>query len=112
MRPEILPGNTKKFIVGCGSLYIAINKNEGKLYEVFQNGSKLGGCRANQEGVSRLVSLCLRKGIDPEEIIDQLSLIKCPVCSSAKAKLETQEQKRNFPTSCPDAVAKMLKQEL
>lgn len=109
-RPEILSGKTTKIKVGCGSLFITLNFGENKTpFEIFLNGSKLGGCRANQEAISRLVTLCFQNNVSIEAIIDQLELIKCPSCTRAKAKLNSQEEIRNFPTSCGDAVAKLLK---
>jgi hypothetical protein len=67
-----------------------------------------GNCRANQEGIGRLLSLAFRHDIPIEEIIDQLQLIICPACTRAKAKLADPDKIKVFPTSCPDAVAKFL----
>lgn len=108
MRPKDIEGKIRKTKVGCGGLYMTIGFKEGKPWELFLNGSKLGGCRASQEGLSRLVSLCFRKGIEIEDIIDQLELIKCPAASRAKARLDNEKEIQDFPTSCPDAVAKFL----
>lgn len=108
-RPDIVDGKSTKMKVGCGNLYISVNFNDdGKPFEVFLNGSKLGGCRANQEGLSRLATLCLKHDVPLEEVMDQLQLIVCPACTRAKAKLTDQEAVKVFPTSCPDAVAKAL----
>jgi hypothetical protein len=111
-RPEILDGSIKKVKVGCGALFITVGFNQGKIYEIFLNGSKLGGCRANQESIGRILSLAFRYEIPTAEIIDQLALISCPACTRAKAKLNDSEQIKNAPTSCGDAVAKVLKQLL
>jgi len=91
-------------------LFITVGYSEGKVTEVFLNGSKLGGCRANQECIGRLLSLAFRHDIPLAEIIDQMELIVCPACTRAKAKLSSPESIKNFPTSCGDAVAKLLKQ--
>ena len=109
MRPKDLDGKTRKIKVGCGTLYLTVNFNNKKPVELFLNGSKLGGCRANQEGLSRLVSLAFKTGTDVSEVIDQLELIKCPACTRAKAKLNDEKEVKDYPTSCPDAVAKFLK---
>lgn len=106
----MLDGGIKKVKVGCGTLFIAVGYNRGKIHEIFLNGSKLGGCRANQESIGRILSLAFRYEIPLEEIIDQLALISCPACTRAKAKLDDAEKVKNFPTSCGDAVAKLLRQ--
>lgn len=108
-RPDIIDGHIQKIKTGCGTLFITVGKVEGKISELFLNGSKLGGCRANQEGLSRLVSLALRTGTDIKDIIDQLELIKCPACTRVKAKLDNEKEIKDFPCSCPDAVSKVLK---
>jgi ribonucleoside-diphosphate reductase alpha chain len=108
-RPQIVDGKTKKAVIGCGTLYLTLNFVNGKPFELFLNGSKMGGCRANQESISRLATLAMKHDIPTAEIIDQLSLIKCPACTRAKAKLN-QEEMADFPTSCGDAVAKFLKE--
>lgn len=110
MRPEILDGKTTKIIVGCGSLFLTLNfKDDGTPFELFLNGSKLGGCLANQGAIGRLVTICFQGGISIDTVIDQLELITCPACTRKKAKLTNQEEVRNFPTSCGDAVAKFLR---
>jgi len=110
IRPEILEGKTKKLKVGCGTLFITLNYKENKPFEIFLNGSKMGGCRANQESLSRIITLLFRYSIPIDEVIDQLDMIKCPACTRVKAKLENQVEIKNFPTSCGDAVAKFLKE--
>ena len=108
-RPKDLEGKTRKIKVGCGTLYLTVNFHDKKPVELFLNGSKLGGCRANQEGLSRLVSLAFKTGTSVADVIDQLELIKCPACTRAKAKLDNEKEVQDFPTSCSDAVAKFLK---
>jgi len=107
-RPKRIDGHIEKVKVGCGTLFLTVGINKGKISEIFLNGSKLGGCRANQEGLGRLLSLACRHEIPIEEIIDQMQLIICPACTRAKAKLNDPEKIKEFPTSCPDAVAKAL----
>ena len=109
-RPKIVDGKTGRIEVGCGSLYLTLNFVDGQPFELFLNGSKLGGCRANQESISRLATLLFKKDCPVEEIIDQLELIKCPACTRTKAKMVNQEDIKNFPTSCGDGVAKFLRE--
>jgi ribonucleoside-diphosphate reductase alpha chain len=60
-------------------MYVNITFDEnGKPFEVFTNLGKAGGCdSANLEAVSRLVSLALRSGIRPDEIVEHLQGITC-----------------------------------
>ncbi len=104
-RPEVLQGITRLMKTGCGNLYITINKDEkNKPFEVFTNIGKAGGCAASQaEAIGRLISLALRSGIEPQEIVKQLKGISChsPVWSS-NGKI----------TSCSDAIAKAIEAEI
>ncbi|RLI75837.1 hypothetical protein DRP04_13115, partial [Archaeoglobales archaeon] len=85
---------------GCGSIYVTINEDGEGLAEVFVKLGRSGGCGASQtEAIGRLVSLALRSGIDPEEIIKQLKGIRCPF---------TTWHDGVAITSCADAVAKVL----
>ena len=78
-RPKSVPGVTELVRTGHGNMYVNINFDEaGKPFEVFTNMGKAGGCdHANLEAVSRLASLALRSGVDPEQIVDQLNGITC-----------------------------------
>lgn len=108
-RPKRIDGSIEKVKVGCGTLFITVGFDKGKISEIFLNGSKLGGCRANQECIGRVLSLAFRHEIPIEEVIDQIEMIVCPACTRAKAKLTDPEKIKEFPTSCGDAVAKVLK---
>ena len=60
-------------------MYVTINFGEDtKPFEVFGALGKAGGCDSAQlEAISRLVSLALRSGIDPANVIEQLRGITC-----------------------------------
>ena len=68
--------------------------------EVFTNTGKAGGCPSQSEATARLTSIALRSGISADEIIDQLKGIRCP---------STIRQQGMSCTSCPDAIAKIVK---
>jgi ribonucleoside-diphosphate reductase alpha chain len=78
-RQDVIHGSTRKIRTGCGNLYVTINEDEeGKLFEIFNQIGKAGGCVASQsEAIGRLVSLAFRSGIEPEDIIRQLKGISC-----------------------------------
>ncbi len=78
-RPTSVAGVTDLVRTGHGNMYVNITfDDDGKPFEVFTTLGKAGGCdSANLEAVSRLVSLALRSGIDPDEIIHHLQGITC-----------------------------------
>ena len=64
---------------GDGTLYITVNEDENGLCEVFTAIGKAGGTVAAQtEAISRLISLALRSGVDPNSVISQLKGISGP----------------------------------
>ncbi len=100
-RPKQLKGETVKIKVGCGNLYITINKHEGKVFEVFAKLGKSGGCNACQlEALSRSISLGLRAGIELNEYCEHLENLKC---------LTPSLDEGNQISSCPDAIAQVLR---
>jgi len=70
---------------------------------VFTNPGRAGGCPSQSEATARLVSVGIRSGIDPKEIIQQLKGIRCP---------STIRQPGLGVTSCPDAIAKAIEKVL
>ena len=98
-RPEVTSGFTEKVKIGCGNLYITVNSDENGICEVFTNTGRAGGCPSQSEATARLVSVAIRTGMDPKEIIQQLKGIRCPSCL----------RQPGVPVmSCPDAIAKCL----
>ena len=80
-RPVSLHGITDRVRTGHGNMFVNLTFDPDEpeaIFEVFTTLGKAGGCdSANIEGLSRMVSLALRSGIDPQEIIDQLKGITC-----------------------------------
>lgn len=98
-RPSQVHGLTDRVRTGHGNMYITINFQEDRPFEVFSNLGKAGGCDSAQlEAISRLISLGLRSGIDPSQIVEQLRGITC--CPSW--------EDGNLVRSAPDAVALVL----
>lgn len=104
MRPRIRPittrGVTRRIRTGEGTLYITINQDPDGLCEVFTAIGKAGGNAAAQsEAISRLISLALRSGIDPNAIVKQLIGISGPNPTWEDGRLIL---------STPDAIGKAL----
>jgi len=73
-RPQTVRGVTERIRTGQGNIYVTINFDEdGQPFEVFTALGKAGSSDSAQlEGIARLVSMALRAGVDPEEIVSQL----------------------------------------
>lgn len=99
-RPAIVMGMTECVKIGCGNLYVTVNYDDKGICEVFTSTGKAGGCPSQSESTARLVSIALRSGISTEEIISQLKGIRCP---------STVKQPGLKCTSCPDAIAQVIK---
>lgn len=102
IRPSMTEGATKRIRTGEGSLYITINHDEHGLCEVFTTIGKAGGNAAAQsEAISRLISLALRSGIDPQDVVKQLKGISGPHPTWENGQLIL---------STPDAIGKALEE--
>lgn len=104
-RAEVLQGATYRIVTGCGNLYVTVNVDEGgKIFEVFTQMGKAGGCAASQaEAIGRLVSTSLRAGVDADALVEQLKGIRChnPKLTDGRKVL-----------SCSDALAQALEMAL
>lgn len=100
-RPAVMRGFTEQVRIGCGKLYVTVNYDDEGICEVFTNTGKHGGCPSQSEAVGRLTSLSLRSGIKMEDVVRQLKGIRCP---------STIRQHGLQVLSCPDAIAKVLRQ--
>jgi ribonucleoside-diphosphate reductase alpha chain len=74
-RPASVLGITERVRTGHGTMYVTVNFDENNNpFELFTAIGKAGGSEpAHLEGLSRLVTLCLRSGVDPNAIIYHLS---------------------------------------
>lgn len=100
IRPQETSGITKRIRTGLGTLYVTINEDETGLCEIFTNIGKAGSqAQVESEAISRLISLSLRSGIDPRDVIKQLKGIggPSPIWENGTQILST-----------PDAIAKAL----
>jgi ribonucleoside-diphosphate reductase alpha chain len=103
-RPTITQGITERIRTGDGNLYITVNEDEYGLCEVFASLGKAGGsAAAHSEAMCRLISLCLRSGVDPRAIVVELKGISGPnpVWDNGELIL-----------SAPDAIGRALERHL
>ncbi len=78
-RPAVTTGITERINTGEGKIYVTINEDEHGICEVFSTIGKAGGNAAAQsEAISRLISIALRSGVDPQELIRELKGISGP----------------------------------
>ena len=99
-RPDTLSSITDKIKTGFGNLYVTTTFFHEKPFEVFASIGKSGySTMADAEAIGRLISLALRTGVDPKEIVNQIKGIggSDPVFTEG-----------GLVTSIPDAVAKIL----
>lgn len=108
-RPDEVQSKTYKTRVSCGSMFVTVGcGDDGTPIEIFVQGSKLGTCRPNLEGLSRVLTLCFKYNIPMEEIIDQISKINCHNCRVLIKAEPDKEKKKKMNWSCPDAVSRIL----
>ena len=103
-RPAVTHGLTERIRTGEGNIYVTMNEDEHGLCEVFSAIGKAGGNAAAQsEAISRLISIALRSGIDPQEIVNELKGISGPnpVWENGELILST-----------PDAIGKAMERYL
>ncbi|MFO8109454.1 MAG: vitamin B12-dependent ribonucleotide reductase [Thermoplasmata archaeon] len=103
-RPQVVTGTTRKIPTGYGGLYVTINEDEHGLFELFAQIGRSGGfTQSFTESLARLISLCLRSGMAPEEVISQLEGIRSP---------DTIFAFNEKILSIPDAIGKALRWHL
>lgn len=103
-RPDSLSSVTDKIKTGFGNMYVTISFYDNKPFEVFASIGKSGySTMADAEAIGRLISLCLRSGIDPKEVINQLKGI---------GGSEPIFHHGHLVQSIPDAIAQVLERHV
>lgn len=100
-------GKKRKLITGCGSLHcIALfDPYTGALLETYLSKGSTGGCNNFMIGLSRMISISARGGIDIYTIIDQLnSTGSCPSYTVRRATRKDTSRG----SCCPMAVGNAL----
>jgi len=104
-RSRVTSGQTFKYRMGCGTLFVTVNRDENGLCEVFANLGKAGGCPSQSEATCRAISTALRSGVSSKELIEQLRGIRCLSTAAARKSDSTIKV-----LSCPDAIAKAIEE--
>jgi ribonucleoside-diphosphate reductase alpha chain len=99
-RPRRVEGVTDRIETPVGSLFVTINRADGRLYEVFLNIGKAGAdVTADAEGYGRLLSMIFKAGLPPQSVIKQLRGI------GGSSSVGFGEKRVR---SLPDAIARVL----
>jgi len=103
-RPDALPSTTHKIQTGLGRLYVTISELNSRPFEIFCSIGKSGySTMADAEAIGRLISMALRSGIPPREVIQQLKGI---------GGSEQVFHNGSLIQSIPDAVAQVLEHHI
>ncbi len=100
-------GKKRKLVTGCGSLHCLafFDPETGALLETYLSKGSTGGCNNFMIGLSRMISISARAGIDIYTIIDQLnSTGNCPSYSVRRATRSDTSKG----SCCPMAVGNAL----
>lgn len=100
-------GKKRKLNTGCGSLHLLayFDPDNGDLLECFLSKGSTGGCANSLTGLSRMISLSARGGIDIYSIVDQLK--SCGSCPAYAVRSATKHDTSKG-SSCPVAVGNAL----
>lgn len=100
-------GKKRSIMGGCGKIHCEafFDPVDGKLLEVYLSKGSTGGCGSFMVGLSRMISLSARGGIDIFSIVDQLnSTIACP----AYAVRSATKKDTSRGNCCPMAIGNAL----
>lgn len=102
-----LVGKKRKLQTGCGSLHVLafFDPIDGNLREVYFNKGSTGGCGNSLTGLSRMVSLLCRAGVDIMTIKDQLD--STGICPSYATRRATHHD-TSAGSCCPMAIGNAL----
>lgn len=102
-----LVGKKRKVVTGCGSLHIAafFDPVDGSLQEVYLAKGSTGGCGNFMTGLSRMISLLCRAGVDIVAIKNQLD--STGVCPSYATRTAISHDTSKG-SCCPMAIGNAL----
>lgn len=108
-----LVGKKRKLQTGCGSLHVLayFDPNSGEMQEVYLNKGSTGGCANFTTGLSRMISLLCRAGVDIYTIKDQLdSTGACPSYAIRSATKHDTSKGSCCPMAIGNALVDMWKE--
>jgi len=109
-RPDQLHGVTQRIETGYGKLYVTINEDPqtGDPFELFANTGHSGGfTNSFTDALAKTISVALRSGVDPYEIVDKLQGIRSP-----KVAWDKGEQINSIPDAFGTALRRYLDDEI
>nr|WP_136689004.1 LAGLIDADG family homing endonuclease [Halorhabdus amylolytica] len=109
-RPDQLHGVTQRIETGYGKLYVTINEDPktGEPFELFANTGHSGGfTNSFTDALAKTISVALRSGVDPDEIVDKLQGIRSP-----KVAWDKGEQINSIPDAFGTALRRYLDDEI
>jgi ribonucleoside-diphosphate reductase alpha chain len=103
-RPKVIEGTTQEITTPYGDVFITINNDDLGPFEVFAQIGKAGGyTQSFTEALGRMISLSLRNGARPEDVIEQLDDIRSPkIAWDQGSKIH----------SVPDAIAEAMRRHV
>ena len=101
-------GLKRTLTTGCGTLHVESfwDPETGELRECYLSKGSTGGCNNFMIGLSRMISLAARGGIEIDAILDQLK--SCGTCPSYAVRQATQKDCSKG-SCCPVAVGNALR---
>lgn len=100
-------GMKRTLHTGCGTLHCEafFDPSNGQLLETYFSKGSTGGCNNFMIGLSRMISLSARGGVDIHSIIDQLN--SCGTCPSYAVRSATKKDTSKG-SCCPVAIGNAL----
>ena len=100
-------GKKRTLTTGCGTLHCVamFDEETGELFETYLSKGSSGGCNNFMIGLSRMISLSARGGVDIYSIVDQLK--SCGVCPSYAVRSATKHDISKG-SCCPMAIGNAL----
>ena len=109
-RPDQLHGVTQRIETGYGKLYVTINEDPqtSEPFELFANTGHSGGfTNSFTDALAKTISIALRSGVDPEEVIDKLQGVRSP-----KVAWDKGEQINSIPDAFGTALRRYVDDEI
>lgn len=100
-------GKKRRLVSGCGTLHCTafFDPISGDLMETYFSKGSSGGCANFMVGLSRMISLAARSGVNIHSIVDQLN--SCGVCPSYAVRSATKHDTSKG-SCCPIAIGNAL----